>query len=64
MRYSAAKTELDVMQHIHDMPCTFKELVEQVPYSRNQVLWVLNNLRSDGLIIRIQGTHLMQVVSI
>jgi DNA-binding MarR family transcriptional regulator len=64
MTYSTAKAELDIMSRLHQMPASPKELREAMPYTPNQILWVLNALRADGLVKRIEGTHLMRVVDV
>ena len=64
MSYSTAKTEIDIMARLNQMPASPKELRETTPYSPNQILWVLAALKADGLVVRIPGTHLMSVVDV
>ena len=64
MSYSVARAELDIMQRLHQMPASPKELRETTPYTPNQILWVLAALKADGLVVRIPGTHLMRTVDV
>jgi len=61
---NSARIEIELMLRLQEMPCTPKELRETCPYTPNQILWVLNNLRADGLVERVRGTHLMKVVDL
>ncbi len=61
---SSARIEIDLMLRLQQMPCTPKELRETCPYTPNQILWVLNNLRADGLVQRIPWTFLLMVVDL
>ncbi len=61
MEYSTARAELDIMQRLHQMPATPKELRKACPYTHRQVQWVLQQLKADGLVSRIRGTHLMRL---
>ena len=61
---SVAHIEIDIMQRLHQMPATPKELRTACPWSDNQVLWVLINLKADGLVARVPGTHLMRLVDL
>ena len=63
-RYPSAKIELDLMSRLHRMPCSPAELRETTPYTPNQILWVLNALKQDGLVARVKGTHLMMLVDL
>jgi hypothetical protein len=51
MSYSVAKAEVEIMSRLHQMPASPKELRDAMPYSPNQILWVLNALRADGLVV-------------
>ena len=64
MSYSVARAELDIMSRLHQMPASPKELRATMPYSPNQILWVLAALKADGLVVRITGTHLLKLADL
>jgi DNA-binding HxlR family transcriptional regulator len=64
MEYSTARTEIEIMARLHQMPASPKELREAMPYSPNQIIWVLSALKADGLVVRISGTHLLRLADV